>query len=47
MEVVNPATGETMLEQHGGFKQFGYGEDLSAYSLEDYTQIKHLMAKLD
>jgi hypothetical protein len=25
----------------------GYGKDLSGYSLEDYTQIKHVMAKLD
>jgi 1-pyrroline dehydrogenase len=32
---------------HGGYKQSGYGKDLSAYSLEDYTQIKHVMAKLD
>ena len=32
---------------HGGFKQSGYGKDLSAYSLEDYTQVKHVMAKLD
>jgi len=32
---------------HGGFKQSGYGKDLSAYSLEDYTQLKHVMAKLD
>jgi 1-pyrroline dehydrogenase len=32
---------------HGGFKQSGYGKDLSVYSLEDYTQIKHVMAKLD
>ncbi len=31
---------------HGGFKESGYGKDLSAYSLEDYTQIKHVMAKL-
>src|SRR5205809_1519012 len=31
---------------HGGYKQSGYGKDLSAYSLEDYTQIKHVMAKL-
>ncbi|MEI8105386.1 MAG: gamma-aminobutyraldehyde dehydrogenase [Actinomycetes bacterium] len=30
---------------HGGYKQSGYGKDLSAYSLEDYTQIKHVMAK--
>ena len=32
---------------HGGYKQSGYGKDLSLYSLEDYTQIKHVMAKLD
>jgi len=32
---------------HGGFKQSGYGKDLSIYSLEDYTTIKHVMAKLD
>jgi aminobutyraldehyde dehydrogenase len=32
---------------HGGYKQSGYGKDLSAYSLEDYTQVKHVMAKLD
>src|SRR4051812_19500034 len=32
---------------HGGYKQSGYGKDLSAYSLDDYTQIKHVMAKLD
>jgi 1-pyrroline dehydrogenase len=32
---------------HGGYKQSGYGKDLSAYSLEDYTQIKHVMARID
>ncbi|MBA2513999.1 MAG: gamma-aminobutyraldehyde dehydrogenase [Solirubrobacterales bacterium] len=31
---------------HGGFGQSGYGKDLSAYSLEDYTQIKHVMVSL-
>ena len=31
---------------HGGYGQSGYGKDLSMYSLEDYTQIKHVMAKL-
>jgi 1-pyrroline dehydrogenase len=31
---------------HGGYKGSGYGKDLSMYSLEDYTQIKHVMAKL-
>jgi acyl-CoA reductase-like NAD-dependent aldehyde dehydrogenase len=32
---------------HGGFKQSGYGKDLSSYSLEDYTLVKHVMAKID
>ena len=32
---------------HGGYKQSGYGKDMSMYSLEDYTQIKHVVAKLD
>jgi 1-pyrroline dehydrogenase len=32
---------------HGGYGQSGYGKDLSLYSLEDYTQIKHVMAKID
>jgi betaine-aldehyde dehydrogenase len=31
---------------HGGVKQSGYGKDLSAYSLEDYTRIKHVMSYL-
>jgi 1-pyrroline dehydrogenase len=31
---------------HGGYKQSGYGKDLSTYSLEDYTQVKHVMAKI-
>ena len=31
---------------HGGFKQSGYGKDLSMYSLEDYTVVKHIMARL-
>lgn len=29
---------------HGGFKYSGYGKDLSAYSVEDYTRIKHVMS---
>jgi aldehyde dehydrogenase family protein len=29
---------------HGGFKESGYGKDLSSYSLEDYTRIKHVMS---
>ncbi|MFL5817324.1 MAG: aminobutyraldehyde dehydrogenase [Conexibacter sp.] len=28
---------------HGGFKQSGYGRDLSVYSLDDYTELKHVM----
>jgi aminobutyraldehyde dehydrogenase len=32
---------------HGGYKRSGYGKDMSVYSLEDYTQTKHVMAKLD
>jgi betaine-aldehyde dehydrogenase len=31
---------------HGGFKQSGYGKDLSLYALEDYTQVKHVMISL-
>jgi betaine-aldehyde dehydrogenase len=32
---------------HGGFKESGYGKDLSMYGLEDYTQIKHVMINLE
>ncbi|MFP5078045.1 gamma-aminobutyraldehyde dehydrogenase [Rhizobium sp. YIM 134829] len=28
---------------HGGLKQSGYGKDLSAYALEDYTAVRHIM----
>jgi betaine-aldehyde dehydrogenase len=31
---------------HGGFKESGYGKDLSIYALEDYTEIKHVMVNL-
>jgi betaine-aldehyde dehydrogenase len=31
---------------HGGYKQSGYGKDLSMYALEDYTEVKHVMASL-
>ena len=27
---------------HGGYKQSGFGKDMSTYSLEEYTQIKHV-----
>ncbi|MFJ3263480.1 gamma-aminobutyraldehyde dehydrogenase [Pseudomonas sp. NPDC086581] len=30
---------------HGGFKQSGYGKDLSMYGLEDYTVARHIMFK--
>lgn len=29
---------------HGGAKQSGYGKDLSMYSLEEYTRVKHVMS---
>jgi acyl-CoA reductase-like NAD-dependent aldehyde dehydrogenase len=32
---------------HGGYKASGYGKDMSMYSLEDYTQIKHVMVSLE
>ena len=31
---------------HGGYKSSGYGKDMSMYSLEEYTQIKHAAFKL-
>ncbi|MDQ3739039.1 MAG: aminobutyraldehyde dehydrogenase, partial [Actinomycetota bacterium] len=31
---------------HGGYKKSGYGKDLSAYSLDDYTRVKHVMANI-
>ena len=30
---------------HGGFKQSGYGKDMSIYALEHYTDLKHVMIK--
>ncbi|MDR6952872.1 aminobutyraldehyde dehydrogenase [Ancylobacter sp. 3268] len=30
---------------HGGLKQSGYGKDLSAYALEDYTVVRHVMVR--
>jgi betaine-aldehyde dehydrogenase len=32
---------------HGGFKQSGYGKDMSKYALEDYTIVKHVMVNLE
>ena len=28
---------------HGGYKQSGFGKDMSQYSLDEYTQVKHVM----
>jgi betaine-aldehyde dehydrogenase len=28
---------------HGGYKSSGFGKDMSAYSFEEYTQVKHVM----
>ena len=30
---------------HGGMKRSGYGKDLSAYALEDYSVVRHVMVK--
>ncbi len=32
---------------HGGYKQSGYGKDMSLYSMEEYTQLKHVAIKID
>lgn len=32
---------------HGGFKQSGFGKDLSAYALEEYTIVKHVMSDME
>jgi acyl-CoA reductase-like NAD-dependent aldehyde dehydrogenase len=44
---INTHFGLTSEMPHGGYKQSGYGKDMSMYSLEDYTQIKHVMAAVD
>jgi 1-pyrroline dehydrogenase len=31
---------------HGGYKESGYGKDMSIYSMEEYTQLKHAAVKL-
>jgi betaine-aldehyde dehydrogenase len=31
---------------HGGFKNSGYGKDLSVYGFEDYTRVKHVMSNI-
>ena len=30
---------------HGGYKQSGYGKDMSMYAVEAYTEVKHVMIK--
>jgi betaine-aldehyde dehydrogenase len=32
---------------HGGFKQSGYGKDLSQYSFDEYTRVKHVMSAIE
>jgi acyl-CoA reductase-like NAD-dependent aldehyde dehydrogenase len=32
---------------HGGYKQSGYGKDMSVEAVQEYTNIKHVMASLD
>lgn len=40
--------GETASEMpHGGFKESGYGKDLSKYGIEDFTVVKHVMIKVN
>lgn len=43
---VNQHTRLTPEMPHGGYKQSGYGKDMSIYALEDYTHIKHVMVRL-
>ncbi|HEV8516005.1 MAG TPA: gamma-aminobutyraldehyde dehydrogenase [Candidatus Limnocylindrales bacterium] len=31
---------------HGGFKQSGFGKDMSSYSFDEYTRVKHVMVEL-
>lgn len=44
---VNTHGGLASEMPHGGIKDSGHGKDLSAYSLEDYTYVKHVMVSLD
>jgi betaine-aldehyde dehydrogenase len=32
---------------HGGFEQSDQGKELSAYSLEEYKRVKHVMSAID
>ncbi|MEV5542159.1 gamma-aminobutyraldehyde dehydrogenase [Saccharopolyspora shandongensis] len=31
---------------HGGYRASGFGKDMSAYSFEEYTQVKHVMSDI-
>ena len=42
---VNDHINITSEMPHGGFKQSGYGKDMSVYALEHYTDLKHVMIK--
>jgi len=44
---INTHFGLTSEMPHGGYKQSGYGKDMSVYALEEYTRIKHVMAAID
>jgi acyl-CoA reductase-like NAD-dependent aldehyde dehydrogenase len=32
---------------HGGYKQPGYGKDMSIHSMEEYTLLQHVAIKID
>ncbi len=38
----------TMVSEmpHGGSKDSGYGKDMSMYAVEEYTEVKHVMARI-
>ena len=31
---------------HGGYKASGFGKDMSTYSLEEYTNVKHVISDI-
>ena len=33
--------------RHGGFRGSGFGKDMSPYSFDEYTNIKHVMLDLE
>lgn len=44
---INTHFGLTSEMPHGGYKQSGYGKDMSLYAIEEYTRAKHVMAAID